>query len=125
MFDMKKTYKFYTLAPEILGSKYDNMTVKGIMDYTDALKISDVVTTHDKLSSLTDVDVTDLTFIKFENLEGEIVTFAEQWINANSVELVESIDISAKIYNVSTEDLTIINNSLKELGYTNVVITTI
>lgn len=121
-FELKKTYTFNTLAPAVLGEKYQVMRVRSIMDYDNALLKKDVTTEFQTLKplipSLPD-NVRDLTFILFEDINGSDILFALEYINATTIKEVSAIDIRVEIRGVSSEDLSIIKTKLTEMGYSN------
>lgn len=124
-FKIKGIFNFTTKAPAILGNSFTNMRVKGIMDFEEGVKYRDIATLHSTvkptIGGIAD-DVKDLTFILFETLDGEDVLLAKEYINADSVAQVQSVNIRAEINNVTTEDISIIKTKLQELGYSNVTV---
>lgn len=119
---IKGIYNFATKSPAILGNQFTNMKVRGIMDFEEGVKYRDIATLHSTVkSSIPGIadDVKDLTFILFETLDGENVLLAKEYINADSVVQVQTVNVRAEINNVTTEDITIIKTKLQELGYTN------
>lgn len=128
-FELKKIYNFVTLAPSILGNEHKLMKVAAIMNSAEALKQGvDITTRHDNvlqvLPSLP-TNITDLIFILFVNqLTQEKILLAYEYINLDSIENVEAINIRVDIYNTSTEDISVVNRRLRELGYANIKIKT-
>ena len=55
--------------------------------------------------------------------EAEKVIYAEPWIDASSIVLIENITLNISIRDTSVEDATIIRNALNSLGYLNFEIT--
>lgn len=119
-FSIKKIYNFDTLAPTILNNHYKNMKVIGIVDSTEAVKYADILTLHNKISSIIPSipkNVKDLTYILFENTDGKHVLMAYEYIELSSITEVKSINIVIKISNALTSDVAIIRKALTELGY--------
>ena len=119
-FSIKKIYNFDTLAPGILNNHYKNMKVIGIIDSTEAVKYADILTLHNKISTLipsVPKNVKDLTYILFENADGKHVLMAYEYIEVSAITEVRSINLVIKINNASTSDITILRKALTELGY--------
>ena len=90
------------------------------MDSTEAVKYADILTLHNKISSLIPSvprNVKDLTYILFENSDGKHVLMAYEYIEVSSITEVQSINIVIKISNASTSDIAILRKALTELGY--------
>lgn len=126
-FKIKGIYNFSTKASAILGNQFTNMRVKGIIDFEEAVKYRDVATLHatvkPSIPGIVD-DVKDLTFVLFETIDGDDLLLAKEYINAESIVQVQTVNIRAEVTNVTTEDLNIIKTKLTELGYPNVVVAT-
>lgn len=120
LFEIKKTYNFSTLAPTLLGSDYTNLKVKAILTSEAAVKYSDIVSTHQTVKStiknLPD-NVSDLTYILFENSDKTTMILPVEYIETDSVVEVSSINIRIDIPNVTVDDVNILKTRLKELGY--------
>lgn len=127
-FSLKKTYNFSTLAPTLLGDSYANMKVKGILTSENAIKYGDVVSRHETVKSviknLPD-NVSDLTYILFESLNKENVIMPIEYIQTDSIEEVDAINLRIDIPNTTLDDMGILKTRLQELGYTNFSITII
>lgn len=128
-FEIKKTYNFsiQTDAVAVLGAEYSLMKVRAIMNSEEAAKKADVTTTYNTIKGvLTDLpeSITDLTFILFENTDGNTTVLALEYIDTDTIEEVESVNIRVNILNASTEDISILTTAVKELGYTNFTVTT-
>lgn len=122
-FALRKTYNFITLAPTILGERYNLMKVKSIMDYSEAKTYNDIVTEFETLKPIITTlpdNVMDLTFILFEDVNKDTKLMALEYINLDTVQEVKAIDIRVEILGVSTEDISIVKNRLLELGYDNI-----
>lgn len=126
-FQLKKKYNFSMLseASMILGEKFSLMKVKGIMTSTEAVKYRDIATTHEILKPLIpniSPNLVDLTYILFENIDGEEVLFALEYIDTNTIVEVNQVNLRIEILNTSTDDINVLDNTLKELGYTKYTI---
>lgn len=120
LFEIKKTYNFSTLAPTLLGSDYTNLKVKAILTSEAAVKYSDIVSTHQTVKSIIKNlpdNVSDLTYILFENSDKTTLILPVEYIEADSIVEVSSINIRIDIPNVTVDDVNIIKTRLKELGY--------
>ena len=126
-FEINKTYNFSTLAPEKLGAVYKNMKVKSILDSAEAGKYSDVYTLHTNLIPVIPNlpnNITDLVFLLLQNNDGEKTVMAINYIDPDSVILVESVNIRVELTDVSSEDVAIITSRFRELGYFNFIVET-
>lgn len=126
-FQLKKKYNFSMLteASMILGEKFSLMKVKSIMTSTEAVKYRDIATTHEILKPLIpniSPNLVDLTYILFENIDGEEVLFALEYIDTNTIVEVNQVNLRIEILNTSTDDIKVLSNTLKELGYTKYTI---
>lgn len=126
-FQLKKKYNFSmkTEASMILGEKFTLMKVKGIMASTEAVKYRDIATTHEILKPLVpnmSPNLVDLTYILFETIDGDEVLFALEYIDTTTIVEVNQVNLRIEILNTSTDDIQVLNNTLKELGYTKFTI---
>jgi len=126
-FNINKVYNFNTLAPVILGDRYENMTVLGILTAEEAMKYRDIYTLHNNLIPVITglpVNAGDCSFLLLENTSKETTVLAIEYIDPVSVQLVTSVNIRADIMNASTNDLVIITSLLKGAGYYNINLST-
>lgn len=121
-FRVKKKYNFNTLAPQILGDRYTLMeailttTVEEIVKYG----FHNVVDTNTKLVNVIpglSNNANDNNYVIFRNSNGEKIVLAEEWIDSNSIMMVEDVNIRIDLPNKSTADLEIIKTLLKEHGF--------
>lgn len=120
--EFKKRYNFVTLAPAMLGNSFKAMRVLSIMDARDAQAFnSDVFTTHQNLKNVISnlPVITDCTFYKFEDALGNIKVFALEYIDLNSIVLVNSVNVRVDILDTDTTMVSMIRDRLKELGINN------
>ena len=125
-FELRKRYNFTTKAPAILGAEYRNVMVESIMTATEAVKYSDVLTLHEQIRTVLnlDLEVTNCTYIKFRTLDGETVILALEYINSDSIVEVKTVNIRVDVLEANTDDILIIQERLKELGYSKFKIRT-
>ena len=125
-FELRKRYNFSTKAPAILGAEYRNVMVESIMTATEAVKYSDVLTLHEQIRTVLnlDLEVANCTYIKFKTLDGETVILALEYINSDSIVEVKTVNIRVDILEANTDDILIIQERLKELGYSKFKIRT-
>lgn len=125
-FELRKRYNFTTKAPAILGAEYRNVMVESIMTATEAVKYSDVLTLHEQIRTVLnlDLEVANCTYIKFKTLDGETVILALEYINSDSIVEVKTVNIRVDILEANTDDILIIQERLKELGYSKFKIRT-
>lgn len=126
-FKLKHTYNFNTLAPSILGEKYTLMKVKAILDASEAVKYTDISTLHTTLKPIITglpEHVNDLTFVLFQNSDGEESVYAMEYIDSTTLEEVTAVNVRVEVMDITTSDLNIIKTKLLELGYANITLTT-
>ena len=125
-FELRKRYNFTTKAPAILGADYRNVMVESIMTATEAVKYSDVLTLHEQIRTVLnlDLEVANCTYIKFRTLDGETVILALEYINSDSIVEVKTVNIRVDVLEANTDDILIIQERLKELGYSKFKIRT-
>ena len=126
-FSINKVYNFNTLAPDILGDRYEDFKVLAMMTADEAMKYRDIYTLHQNLVPVITglpVNAGDCVFMLLENKDGETTVLAIEYIDPVSVRLVTTINIRVELLDVSTDDLAIVTARFKELGYTNMVINT-
>lgn len=127
-FELNKSYdfNFKTELVTILGDKLKNMKVIGIMNDQQAVKVGDVATLHTQvlplLTSLP-INISDLTFIMFETLDKETAIYPIEYIEQSSITQVTTINLRIDINNASTTDLSLLQQTLNELGYVDYSIT--
>lgn len=126
-FALKKYYNFNTLAGVMLGQSYSSVKVISIMDSKRAVEYRDIMTMHANVRTLiTNLpsSVEDLTYVLFENTDGEKLLLALEYIDLASVVEVANINAVIKVYDINTEDLSILRKAISELGFANVQIST-
>lgn len=127
-FELNKSYdfNFKTELVTILGDKLKNMKVIGIMNDQQAVKVGDVATLHTQVLPLLTtlpINISDLTFIMFETLDKETAIYPIEYIEQSSITQVTTINLRIDINNASTTDLSLLQQTLNELGYVDYSIT--
>jgi len=124
MFDIGKTYNIYTKSSVTLQPVYKDMKAVANFNFDTAIKFTDVVTIWNKLTQegLTLLPYRNVLYTMFQNPYGETVILGNDWIE--SYNEVTSINAVIKVNNITTEDLTVIQNALVALGYNNIEVDT-
>lgn len=126
--EIGKVYTFHTNASAVLGAIIKNAKLQAIINYDIALKYDNIVNKYRTIYPLLPVGTPDspesCVYYVFKTEAGDTVVFADQWIDLNTVELVEHIVISVTVNEASLSDVTNIRNALNALGFTNYVIKT-
>lgn len=112
-----------THTPAILGARFDDLTVNGVVNYKLAARMRDVVVIHNTVfSSLpagTPVDPKDLTYVAFtNNVTNEELILATAWIDEGSIESLSNQELRFKVLNSATGDVDRIRSILRESGFT-------
>ncbi len=87
LFDLEigSAYNIPMLAPAILGTAYSGATVKGLLDYSSAIQITDVSAIHASVLPLLPVgtpsDPSQLIYVKLLTSTGQITAIALNWIS--------------------------------------------
>ena len=128
-FDFGNTYNFRTISNTVLSPEYKNMTVQGIMGLKQAVKytgvFTDVVTIREKLVSETQlplIPAEKAKYILFENDNNESIILAEDWIKLDTVLLVTSVKLNLTVNNITSDDVNIIVDTLRAMGYNDLTI---
>ena len=126
-FSLNKIYNFSTLMPSVLGTSFKSMKFKGVLTSQEAVKYRDIATLHatvlPMLSGLPK-RIEQLSYILFENIDGEQLLLAYEYIDISSIVEVKTINIRVDIFDTNTEDINILRTRLVELGYKNIDIST-
>lgn len=122
LLQISKTYTFNTLAPSFLGATIKNAVVASVMDYNTALKYNaNLLAQCNNILPLLPVgssrqfDKYTYYLIKGEN--NNQVLIAEEWIDRNSINLVQSSTLVVTVVNVDLPDVQRIRNALLLMGY--------
>jgi hypothetical protein len=130
IFDLFGTYNFNTVSTNILKPEYKNVKVVGFGGLRQAIKYSgvfnDVITLRSQIETENGINLIpakDAKYIFFEDTYGNEFVLAEDWVILDSVVSVDAIDLPLIVHNISSEDVAIIVNTLKAMGYTDIELT--
>lgn len=124
-FELRKSYSFSTLSPEILGENYSNLKVETTTTAETAqLYNSDIYNQYETLKNVIPnlPEISQCTFIIFKNSTGSKFVIALEYIDLTSIKLVQNTNLRIIIPDTSTESASTINLRLRELGYKNFTI---
>lgn len=117
---LNKIFTFNTLAPAILGAQIKNAKLIGIVDYTTANNYMNVDVqfraVYPALPANTPNRPEMCTYYRFRSESGEPIILADQWIDTNTVTLVEHVNLQVNIANASLSDVSTIRDALNALG---------
>lgn len=127
IFDFGNSYNFLTISNTILAPEYRNMTVEGIMGLNQALRVTgvnnDILTIREQLITETGkslLPANKAKYILFLDPNNEYVLLAEDWIKLNTVKLVTALKLVLTINNITNDDVNLINNTLRNMGYNDI-----
>lgn len=121
-------FTFETIAPQQIGARYANMKLTDILSFPNAIKKrEDLATINQNIISnipgAINLAAADLEYLEFVDPAGQKVILAKQWIDADTVvditELGGGHIVTYKLQLANLDDISIINQGLKELGYIN------
>lgn len=121
-----KTYSFSTNSTAFLGSRIEQARLIAMGDIKIAETIAPVKQLYAQifpsLPAGNNYSPNDRVYYIFEQLNGQKIVLADQWIVEGSVELIERVVYSVKIYDGNLGDYDKIKAALAAIGKTNVVI---
>lgn len=118
MFKRREVVNIQTLAPVILGARYENLTVRKV-----GIGIEDLKSTNPELyntyNSLIPVipgmsEINDLDFVVFETINGEMVIFATEWIASKEESNAETINYRITLNNPTEPEVNMVKDFLRE-----------
>ena len=119
---INKLYKFYTYAPSILGASFDKAKLVAILDYNSAIKHKNVEFLQKQvypfLPASTPRNVKDYVFYKFQTESDSNIIMANYWLIDESTVEITTLNLNVNVLNVSTQDISVIREQLRLLGYT-------
>lgn len=122
-FKIGKTYTFNSLAPALLQAVFSNAKMLGSMDYESARSFANIDLLYRSIYPLlpqgTPDQVEACEYYRFLTESGEKVVLADQWIDSNSVEVIEHINFQVLFSQASISDISRVRDVLNSLGYTN------
>lgn len=126
-FAIRQVYNFDMFAPAILGNSYKGATILAIMDRETANREIDTQAMHisvfPHLPAGTPNDPNAYDYVKIKTSAGNTTILGVAWIKEETVTLVESRTITAKIAGVAAGDLTRVRNALIQNGFNNIEVT--
>lgn len=128
--DFKRShyYTFETKAPAFIGARHTEMKLVDILSFSSAIKRrEDLATINqkiiDNIAGAVNLNASDLEYLSFKSPVGEEIILAKQWLDLDTVvdltDLGGGHNVSYRLYLTNLDDVEIINNVLKELGFTN------
>lgn len=127
-FKISHRYTLETKAPSFLGARHENMKLIDILSFPSAIKRKEDLATInqkiiDNVPGAVNLDASDLEYLVFISPIGQESIIAKQWIDLSTIvditELGGGKAVTYKMYMTNLDDVEIINNALKELGFIN------
>ena len=127
LFELGTVYNFSTISTNVLQPYYKNLTAASYLGFKQAIKYSgifnDVITVNEQLKAETGLSLVNplkSKYVLFENENGEEILLAEDWIKTNTITAVTSLELNLKIKSITNDDVAIILNTLRAMGYNNI-----
>lgn len=118
-----KVYNLSTRAPSILGARLERVTLIGILTYEIAQKFENINLQYRQIYPLlppgTPDTVKACTYYLFRTSSDSQVVLADQWINMDSVTLVDGINFQVTFHQRSISDVNRIRDILNAMGMTD------
>lgn len=128
-FQTRKVYSFDVYPSATLGTGFKNVTVQAILDYQTALGLSDIEAIHisvfPTLPPGTPNRPQDFDYLLIRTEGGESTVIGIPWIIAETIELIESLQINVLIDGVGTADLERIRACLSQNGYDKITLSVV
>jgi len=121
-------YTFETKAPAFIGARHTEMKLVDILSFLSAIKRrEDLATINqkiiDNIPGAINLNASDLEYLVFKSPSGEELILAKQWLDMDTIvdltDLGGGHNVNYKLYLTNLDDVEIINNVLKELGFVN------
>lgn len=126
-FVIGNVYTFGTRAPALLGALFERVTILGIVDYNIATTFRNIDLDHKRIYPLLPVGTVNnpkkFTYILVKTESGEPTVLAYEWIDAATIELVDSVTLTVTIPGVNSTDATKVRDALSLLGFLDFTIT--
>lgn len=122
LFDLEigSAYNIPMLAPAVLGTSYKGATVKGLLDYSSAVQITDVAAIHASVLPLlpagTPSDPTELIYVKILTSTGQITAIALNWISQQPT-LITSTTQIVTVTNINQSQVAALAAALVANGF--------
>jgi len=121
---IENVYNFNTISTVLLAGTYKNMKLVADMGFKQAVRYSgvysDVITIRQQLVLETNIvllPAETVRYFLFEDNIGNEVLLASDWITSSSIVVVTSVTGVFKVSNITTADISTINNMISALGY--------
>lgn len=132
IFKQGNTYSFSTLAPAVLGERYENVKVIAVGSYEFASAITNVDVLHNNVLAMlpagTEKDPQKLDYVVVlvggDNNTNSRKVFATVWISEASVEEYQNLIATFTVQIATPADTQRIRNLLSAAGYNKVASTT-
>lgn len=125
IYDLKigESYNFYTLAPSVIGAKYEMATLQAILDYSTASMYSkDLRAIHTQIyPSLkvgTPKNIADLLFVRIKTTTNEFVVLAEDWLVSQPTK-VNTKSVTVDLTKVDINNISKLRSALLQNGFMN------
>lgn len=120
-FAVNGKYNFEVFPTAILGNDFKNVVVLGIVHPSIAQNFLDIEATHVQvypyLVTGTPNDARGYDYLMIRTISGIITVLGLPWINADTIENVESGTMVVEIVNVTSQDIQRVSDSLVANGY--------
>lgn len=116
-------YSFTTIAPDILGKDYTDMTLVAVSNFDIVTKLGfDASTKHKQVYSMNEYADTYKTpdsyeYLIFETKNGDQVIMGMPWIIESTIDELYGIDVYITFNDISLDDLNVILSQINNLGY--------
>lgn len=102
-------------------ASYDELTLKAILSYEEALKVDDVTSKYQsiKSSGSINVNIRDLIFYKFTTLSGNTIVIADAYMSKATS--ITTMHLTIEIPSINDTDFSLIKKALDDLGYIDAV----
>lgn len=118
-------YNVETIAPNLLGGSYKNLKVKAFLSTSEVVKKNiDVYNLHNNIKQLANtnipVNADDCDYILFIDDKNNEIVFAYQYLS--QIEEVRTSNLIITIPNYTREDVVMVDQQLRKLGFTGFTI---
>lgn len=117
--DINKYYNFDVYANAILGTRYENARVIGVVDYKVAGKYDNIYIKNKNIYPyLPPGTPSDYTTYKYYiiNYKGKEIVIAEEWIVISSITQTTVADVTLTLRETTTEQLDLLKTQLRLMG---------
>jgi len=120
--EIGKLHSFNTIAPIVLGDRYDNVKLvsSGLGNRFDDRIMVDIQTKNIQVANVNGVpadDVSTMLCHLFLNENNEELVLADNWIDHNTVSTGSKINFNIIISDIRLEDKSVILQTLDSMGY--------